>query len=99
MSKDRYYPNYDALVDHDKNDQPLGKDPRTVPISELEKAEHTAKPLAKVIREKCLDCTVFQKGEVRRCHITNCPLWPYRMGVNPFTSAKLKASKDKEEQQ
>ena len=45
---------------------------------------HSKKALLKVIREKCLDCCVQQHGEVRQCHITTCPLWPYRMGNNPF---------------
>lgn len=38
----------------------------------------------KAIRQKCLDCCVYKPSEVRRCHITSCPLWPYRMGKNPF---------------
>ena len=42
------------------------------------------KTLLKSIREKCLDCCVYQYSEVRECHITGCPLWHYRMGKNPF---------------
>jgi len=45
---------------------------------------HAKKPLLKVIREKCLDCCMNKTSEVRLCHITDCPLWPYRMGSNPF---------------
>lgn len=45
---------------------------------------HTKKPILKVIREKCLDCCAGQHCEVRLCHIKDCPLWPYRMGKNPF---------------
>lgn len=45
---------------------------------------HSKKPLLKVIREKCMDCCVGQPSEVRLCHLTECPLWPYRMGKNPF---------------
>jgi hypothetical protein len=37
----------------------------------------------KAIREKCLDCCGYQYSEVRECHITDCPLWIYRMGKNP----------------
>ena len=36
------------------------------------------------VRRKCLDCTVGQIAEIRRCHITNCALWPYRFGRSPF---------------
>lgn len=50
---------------------------------------HSKKPLLKVIREKCLDCCVDQPSEVRKCHITACSLWPYRMGENPFRKHKL----------
>lgn len=34
----------------------------------------------KAIRLKCLDCCCGQAAEVRRCEITDCPLWRYRMG-------------------
>jgi hypothetical protein len=42
----------------------------------------------KVIRAKCIDCCSGQVGEVRKCVATTCPLWPYRMGENPFTNRK-----------
>jgi hypothetical protein len=45
---------------------------------------HTKMPMLKVIRVKCLDCASGQPGQVRNCAITACPLWPYRMGKNPF---------------
>ncbi len=45
---------------------------------------HVKKPLLKVIRKKCLDCCCNQHSEVRKCPITDCSLWPYRMGKNPF---------------
>lgn len=50
---------------------------------------HTKKPLLKAIREKCLDCCVNQPAEVRICHITDCSLWPYRMGTNPFRNRTM----------
>lgn len=37
----------------------------------------------KAIRLKCLDCSGFQAAEVRQCPVTDCPLYPYRMGKNP----------------
>ena len=37
----------------------------------------------KAIRAKCLDCSCQQPREVRLCTVTNCPLWPYRMGKRP----------------
>lgn len=35
---------------------------------------------AKAIRLKCIDCCAGQMAEVRKCELTNCPLWRYRMG-------------------
>ena len=37
----------------------------------------------KAIRAKCLECSNYQPKEVRECLITDCPLFPYRMGKNP----------------
>lgn len=34
----------------------------------------------KAIRLKCLDCCGGNNAEVRRCPVTCCPLWRYRMG-------------------
>ena len=59
----------------------------TDPIDDIDDVQgHTKKPLLKVIREKCLDCCAGQHCEVRKCHIKECPLWPYRMGKNPYHS-------------
>lgn len=37
----------------------------------------------KSIRAKCLECSNQQKGEVLNCEITDCALFPFRMGKNP----------------
>jgi len=42
----------------------------------------TKSPL-KSIRAKCLECAVYQKHEVLKCHLTDCPLFPFRLGRNP----------------
>jgi hypothetical protein len=44
-----------------------------------------AEPVLKAIRRKCLDCSAGQPAEVRLCPVTACPLWPFRMGKNPFS--------------
>lgn len=36
----------------------------------------------KAIRAKCLDCAHTQ-GEVKKCRVVACPLWPLRMGSVP----------------
>ena len=38
----------------------------------------------KAIRAKCLDCCCDNANEVRLCPATTCPLYPFRMGHNPF---------------
>ena len=38
----------------------------------------------KAIREKCLDCCCYQLAEVRECGAERCPLYPFRMGKNPY---------------
>lgn len=37
----------------------------------------------RAIRLKCLECTCDSHKEVRICGNTECPLWPWRMGVSP----------------
>jgi hypothetical protein len=36
------------------------------------------------IRAKCLDCCCGSPSEVRRCAALDCPLWPFRMGTDPY---------------
>jgi hypothetical protein len=38
------------------------------------------------IRQKCLDCCVYQPTEVRECTVYTCGLWPYRLGMDPHPS-------------
>lgn len=44
-----------------------------------------AKPTTPIraIRAKCLDCMCGSAQEVRLCPVTDCSLYPYRMGHNP----------------
>lgn len=36
------------------------------------------KSLRAAITAKCLDCTCDQVNEIKRCPVTQCPLWQYR---------------------
>lgn len=38
----------------------------------------------KAIKQKCLECSNYQIGEVRNCPITDCALYPFRKGHNPY---------------
>jgi hypothetical protein len=37
----------------------------------------------RAIRAKCLDCTCGSSNEVQLCPVTDCSLYPYRLGKNP----------------
>ena len=43
----------------------------------------------KAIRAKCIDCCVGEMAEVRNCQIEKCPLYPFRMGKNPYRSRNM----------
>ena len=51
----------------------------------------------KAIREKCLECSNYATSEVRNCPITDCVLYPFRMGkgTSPNRGKKKKNGPDK----
>ena len=66
----------------------IGRDPRKMTVEDLNTIGHIKQPILDVIRAKCLDCSHTQ-SEVRKCTcVCTCPLWPYRMGSNPFISRR-----------
>jgi hypothetical protein len=65
------------------NGELVGLDPRKIGASDLRDLGHP-ESYPKIIRAKCLDCAGGQPSEVRKCVCVDCPLWPARMGVNPF---------------
>ena len=46
--------------------------------------KHDKKTPVKEIRKYCLECCLEKPSEVRICAAKSCPLWPFRMGKNPF---------------
>jgi hypothetical protein len=58
-------------------------------VAELNAIGHTKRPLLRVIRANCIDCSGGSEAEVRRCAIVGCDFWPYRMGSNPFHTVEL----------
>ena len=50
----------------------------------------------RAIRLKCYDCSSYQSNEVRDCIVTTCPLYPFRLGKNPFRKKELTEEKRKE---
>jgi hypothetical protein len=62
----------------------VGRDPRELSPADLAAAGIEAAPVLKIVRAKCLDCCGGSEKEVRLCMAIACPLWPLRMGSNPF---------------
>jgi len=47
------------------------------------KIKTSKKTPLKSIRANCLECSNHQPSLVKDCHITECPLWHFRLGKNP----------------
>ena len=60
----------------------IAKSPAEISLADLRTLGHPESPI-KAIRAKCRDC-VYSDAEIRKCVQTGCPLWPFRMGRNPF---------------
>jgi hypothetical protein len=67
----------------------MGRDPREMTLAELNACGHEKTRIISVIRAKCLDCCADQLGEVAKCTVVKCALWPYRMNTNPFNEREM----------
>lgn len=52
----------------------------------------------KAIRLKCIDCNCGQTSLVDMCDITDCSLWPFRFGKNPYSNRGTKELTDEQRQ-
>lgn len=50
----------------------------------------------KAIKQHCLECSCYQRDEVKLCPCTSCFLWPFRFGKNPYRSGKRKPLTDEQ---
>ena len=50
----------------------------------------------KAIREKCLDCCCGSATEVNLCTITDCALYPFRNGKNPYRKQRERSPEELE---
>jgi len=48
----------------------------------------TKAQILKTIREYCIGCSGGVRDEVARCTVTDCELYPYRMGKDPHPVRK-----------
>lgn len=65
-------------------------------LEELNEAVRQNQSIKEAVRLKCLDCSVYQYNEVRDCVVANCPLYPFRLGKNPFKKRNLTEEQRKE---
>ena len=70
---------------------PPGRDPRTMTVAELTAMGHPPISRAKAIRLNCIQCCCGNAAEVARCHMLRCPMWPFRMGTDPYHAQTLSA--------
>lgn len=50
----------------------------------------------KAIRAKCIDCCGGMMSMVQDCGIPSCPIYPFRLGKNPFRTRKEMTEEQKE---
>jgi hypothetical protein len=84
-------------ISGDKTDggQLVGRSPSDV-SSEFLSVNFSAQNRMKAIRAKCLDCCCGNAAEVRKCTATDCALWPFRLGSDPFRKRSALSEGDKQ---
>ena len=57
-----------------------------IPLTEAQKK--VCQNPVKAIRQRCLDCSGWSRQEVELCPLTECALYPFRLGKNPFRTRR-----------
>jgi hypothetical protein len=52
----------------------------------------------KAIRAKCMECSNENYAEIKECPITDCPLYPFRFGKNPYRTKRVLTEEQKQKQ-
>ena len=73
----------------------VGRVPADVPL-ELLSLKFRAQTPFRAVRAKCLDCCCGNTAEVRKCVATDCLLWPFRLGSNPFRKKSVLSEGEKQ---
>jgi hypothetical protein len=76
------------------NSRPEARNPRQMTAAELGAVGHKAMSPMEAIRARCLDCSGGSPQEVRLCAHAACPLWPFRMGKNPWRAPPSEAQRE-----
>jgi hypothetical protein len=64
------------------------------PSDALRTLGHEPQPVLKAIRAKCLDCSGGIHAEVVDCLVRICPLYPFRLGTNPWRAPPTEAKRE-----
>ena len=65
-----------------------GKKPSLLSKDNFEALGHGKLSPLKAIRAHCVECSGDSPAEARMCVTATCPLWPYRLGKNPFRAPR-----------
>lgn len=65
------------FIENDKFGSYLKMVPNSYQKMWLDSFDGTASK-SRAIRAKCLECSAYQKEEIRSCPCRQCPLWQYR---------------------
>lgn len=84
----------DDLELEDENDEEEIQD--TSDTQELTYAGTVIRNPVKAIRQHCLQCSCYQRDEVKLCPCTSCFLWPFRFGKNPYRVSKKRELTDEQ---
>jgi hypothetical protein len=60
---------------------------------ELPALGHEPMPVLRAVRAKCLDCSGGSPAEVTDCRVPTCPLYPFRLGRNPWRAEPSEAQR------
>ena len=93
---DKYEDGVDEMDEIDEIDE-VGEDEENAEL-DLNESENggVITSRAKAIRAKCLDCCCGQYKEVKHCPATTCPLYPFRLGKDPFRKARTYTDEQRE---
>ena len=50
----------------------------------------------KAIRAFCMECSNGQTSEVKACPVYKCPLYPFRLGKNPYRQRREMSEEEKQ---
>lgn len=66
-------------------------------IEEMHEASAEVRTFSTAIKLKCLDCSNYEWNEVRDCYVKKCPLYPFRMGKNPYRNKRELTDEQREQ--